>query len=389
MRDLLWSKQNTCTCALFMYLCVLKINMKQKRIQYICQKILNQATKSEIMDFVNSKFPRRDSFFSERTFQDDIKSIKLGEFEYLNSGLKTLNKKGHYFAIKYSRSTGKYSFEDNTPVPEFNLLFDREKMTVPFLKGLLKPYESLPAVGKILHELNDIFDLTEEEIKSSAAVVVTKPEIHNSEKVHKNIIQILEHIKNENCIQFMYTTVHNLNDKLSASFMCEIIPLQIKLHENLFYLIGQNIKKDKRIVNYRIDKIKSKIEAIEDEDTGELTKFKSIDVKNLNLEQYFKNVIGVWCYNESDKTETIQIKFRDWGASYILAQPLDNSQKIVKEFHKVRIEGKEVDEIIVSIDTRLSPKIDKDGKQKKIIERSNELAFLLGRFREYAEIINE
>jgi len=169
--------------------------------------------------------------------------------------------------------------------------------------------------------------------------------------------------------------------------MCEIIPLQIKLHENLFYLIGQNIKKENRIVNFRIDKIKSSIDAIEDEETGELKKFNSIDVKKLNLEQYFKNVIGVWSYSEKDKTETIKIKFRDWAASYILAQPLDNSQKIVKEFYKVKIKGKEVDEIIVSIDTRLSPKIDKDGNQKKIIERSNELAFLLSRFREFCEVI--
>lgn len=348
---------------------------------------MNQATKSEIMDFVNSKFPKRNSLFSERTFQDDIKSIKLGEFEYLNSGLKVLNNKGHYFDIKYSRSTEKYSFKDNTPIPEFNLLFDSEKMTVPFLKGILKPYECLPAVGKILNELNDIFELSEEEIKSSAAVVVTKPEIFNAENVHSNIIKILEHIKNENCIEFMYTTVHNLNDKLLASSFFQIIPLQIKLHENLFYLIGQNIKKENRIVNFRIDKIKGGIDAIEDEETGELKKFNSIDVKNLNLEQYFKNVIGVWCYSEQDKTETIKIKFRDWAASYILSQPLEKSQKIVKEFYKVKINDKEVDEIIISINTRLSPKIDKDGNKKKIIERSNELAFLLGRFREFCEVI--
>ena len=185
----------------------------------------------------------------------------------------------------------------------------------------------------------------------------------------------------------MYTTVHNLNDELSASFMFQIIPLQVKLHENLFYLIGQNIKKENRIVNFRIDKIKGRIDAIEDEENGESKKFKSIDVKNLNLEQYFKNVIGVWCYNQSDLTETIEIKFRDWAASYIIAQPLHNTQKIVKEFYKVKIKGREVDEIIISIDTRLTPKIDKDGNQKKIIERSNELAFLLSRFREFCEVI--
>jgi len=55
---------------------------------------------------------------------------------------------------------------------------------------------------------------------------------------------------------------------------------------------------------------------------------------------------------------------------------------------RTKIKGKEVDEIIISIDTRLSPEFDKDNNQKKtILERSNELAFLLGRFREFCEVI--
>ena len=59
--------------------------------------------------------------------------------------------------------------------------------------------------------------------------------------------------------------ITNLNDKLSASFMCEIIPLQIKLHENLLYLIGQNIKKENEHVlnHYNIEKfVDGKIEDI-------------------------------------------------------------------------------------------------------------------------------
>ncbi len=359
------------------------ISPEQYRIQMVCSQLEKGASLKKIMSEVNDKL-RENKFkqYSNRIYSEDIRKIREGDFDYIGK-----DKKEQTFNVIYSVSLDQYKFEEDAPYPKFSLLDENERLTVPFLKGILKPYESLPAVGKILNELNDIFDLSEEEIKSSGAVVVTKPEIFNAKNVHNNIIKILEHIKNENCIEFMYTTVHNLNDELSASFMFQIIPLQVKLHENLFYLIGQNIKKENRIVNFRIDKIKGRIDSIEDEENGESKKFKSIDVKNLNLEQYFKNVIGVWCYNQSDLTETIEIKFRDWAASYIIAQPLHNTQKIVKEFYKVKIKGREVDEIIISIDTRLTPKIDKDGNQKKIIERSNELAFLLSRFREFCEVI--
>ncbi|GAA4074906.1 hypothetical protein GCM10022389_20670 [Flavobacterium cheonanense] len=360
------------------------ITPEQFRIQLICNILEKGASLKKIKNDVNDKLRENNlKQYSNRIYSEDIRKIREGDFDYIGK-----DKKEQTFSVIYYVSLDQYRFEEDTPFPKFSLLDENERLTVPFLKGILKPYESLPAVGKILNELNEIFDLTEEEIKSSAAVVVTKPIIHNSEKVHENIIKILEHIKNKNCVEFMYTTVHNLNDKLSASFMCEIIPLQIKLHENLYYLIGQNIKKENRIVNFRIDKIKGSIDAIEDEETGELKKFNSIDIKSLNLEQYFKNVIGVWCYSEKDKTETIKIKFRDWAASYILAQPLHDSQKIIRDFYKVEFGEKVFDEIIISIDTRLSPEFDNDNNRKKtILERSNELAFLLGRFREFCEVI--
>ena len=89
------------------------------------------------------------------------------------------------------------------------------------------------------------------------------------------------------------------------------------------------------------------------------------------------------------KTETVKIKFRDWAASYVLAQPLHHSQKVVKNFYKVRLGEREVDEIIISIETRLSSRLDYNKNKRTILERSNELAFLLGRFREYAEIIED
>ena len=226
------------------------ISPEQYRIQMVCSQLEKGASLKKIMSEVNDKL-RENKFkqYSNRIYSEDIRKIREGDFDYIGK-----DKKEQTFNVIYSVSLDQYKFEEDAPYPKFSLLDENERLTVPFLKGILKPYESLPAVGKILNELNDIFDLSEEEIKSSGAVVVTKPEIFNAKNVHNNIIKILEHIKNENCIEFMYTTVHNLNDELSASFMFQIIPLQVKLHENLFYLIGQNIKKENRIVNFRIDK---------------------------------------------------------------------------------------------------------------------------------------
>jgi hypothetical protein len=361
------------------------ITTEQFRIQLICKILEEGASLQKIMRDVNDQLRENNlKQYGKRIYSEDIRKIREGDFDYIGK-----DKKEQEFSVIYSISLNQYKFEEHTPYPRFSLLDDSERLTVPFLKGILKPFEKIPAVTKILDELKDIFDLSEEEIKSAAAVVVTKPEINNSQKVHENVIEILEHIKNENCIEFMYTTVHNLNDKLAQSFRCQIIPLQIKLHENLFYLIGLNLKKDNKIVNYRIDKILSRIDTLEDEETGESKKFKTSDLKKINIDQYFENVIGVWCYDGSAKTETVKIKFRDWAASYVLAQPLHHTQKVVEDFYKVRFGGREVDEIIISIDTRLSSPLDNNKNQSTILERSNELAFLLGRFREYAEIIEE
>jgi len=361
------------------------ITTDQFRIELICKILEKGASLQKIMNDVNDQLRENNlKQYSKRVYSEDIRKIREGDFDYIGK-----DNKEKEFSVVYSMSLNQYKFEEDTPCPKFSLLEDSERLTVPFLKGILKPFENIPAVTKILDELNDLFDLSEEEIKSASAVVVTKPQIHNSVRVHRKVIEILEHIKNENCIEFMYTTVHNLNDKLAQSFLCQIIPLQIKLHENLFYLIGLNLNKDNKIVNFRIDKIQGNIDSITDDNTGEVKKFNVSEVNKTNLDQYFKNVIGVWCYDESAKTETVKIKFRDWAASYVLAQPLHHSQKVVKNFYKVRLGEIEVDEIIISIETRLLARLDYNKNKRTILERSNELAFLLGRFREYAEIIED
>ncbi len=354
--------------------------MRQKRIQLICKKIQNQATKAEILRYVNSKFPDRLSGFADRTFQEDLKAIKLGEFEFINTGLKILNKKRYYFNIIFSRSTQKYSFHEDSPIPEFNLLDDGERMTLPFLVGILQPYQNIPAVKKVLLGLEDTFDIEEKELKTAKAIVIPKPSLLNEKKIIALSITLLGHISRKECVKFDYISVHHLDERLNEFSIHKVIPLEIRLYENLYYLIGYNKVKNK-ISNYRLDQIvQSKVFPLTVENSNEIEYFTDKFVNSLRLKEYFENSIGVWCHEDFETVETVEITFSNWAASYVQRLPLHRTQEII-EINKLK------NELTLEIKIKLYPYNTRNRRTAR--ERSPELAFLLGRFREFCEVNEE
>ena len=354
--------------------------MRQKRIQLICKKIQNQASKAEILQFVNSKFPNRLSSFSDRTFQEDLKAIKLGEFEFINTGLKVLNEKRYYFNIIFSRSTEKYSFHEDSPIPEFNLLDDGERMTLPFLIGILQPYQNIPAVKKVLLGLEDTFDIEEKELKTAKAIVIPKPKLLNEKEIIALSITILGHISRKECVKFDYISVHHLDERLNEFSSHKVIPLEIRLYENLYYLIGFN-KANEKIKNYRLDQIvKLKVFPLIVENSNEIEYFTDKFVNRLELKEYFKNTIGVWCHEKDNLIETVEITFFDWAASFVRRLPIHATQNITN----LDVVKKK---LTIEISIKLFPY--RVNEKKKARDRSPELAFLLGRFREFCEVNEE
>ena len=86
------------------YICLMgKIqNMKQVRIELICQKIKQGASIGNIINYVNKKINTKEGIdvnYSKRTVESDIKSIRKGDFECVN---KDINGDGkHKFYINY------------------------------------------------------------------------------------------------------------------------------------------------------------------------------------------------------------------------------------------------------------------------------------------------
>lgn len=353
--------------------------MRQDRIQFICEKIIEKATRSEIETFLKQKFSLYEYEFNPFTFEKDLTDIRKGNFIFSNL-IKRDKKNKDIFNVKLHRSNGKYYFDEKSPIPVFELVDECEKMTLPFLIGILNQYNALPVVKKVIENLQKTFFIDEKDLKSINAVIVTKPSLLNEDKIVELAIKILGFINKNLCIEFNYCNVHKLDESLMKSSHHKVIPIQIRLYENLYYLIGFN-KNNNKISNYRLDQILGlKVDALENEETEILEYFDDSFVAELNLDSYFYNTIGVWCHESYEKVETIEITFRDWAASYVRRQPIHHTQV----FKKIDLEK---NEISIEITVKLFPYNDSNRRTGR--ERSNELAFLLGRFRDFCEVNEE
>lgn len=134
--------------------------MKQIRIELICKKIEQGASIEELIEYVNKKINRKygiEVSYGKRTIENDIKAIREGNFECLNKAVNCKGKDNFY--INYIKSEDKYYFDENTAIPEFDEITEEERLTIPFLIGILNPYKNIPAVLKILDRIDDFFDI--------------------------------------------------------------------------------------------------------------------------------------------------------------------------------------------------------------------------------------
>ena len=356
------------------YICSMEklLNIKQVRIELICQKIRNGASIKEIREYVNKKiktYSQSEISFSERTIENDLKSIREGDFMFSNDIKPTGD---YYFFIPYKKSENKYYFHEEHEEPEFDEITEEERLTIPFITGILQQYENLPAVKKIISRIDDLFEVAP---SKKNTFFTTKPKLIEEDKTVKKAIQLLKHIKNKECVEFYYISVHKLNTNSETKKIKKVTPIQIRVHDNLYYLIGFDLEK-KELKNFKIDQIFNKIDALCDENE-EIIYFDPKDKIITSIDERFKNTLGVWVHNEEVPISKVKIKFRDWAANYVSKINLHTTQKIIN----VDLDN---NEIIIELTLKLSKKI-KPGDS--INNLDEELAFLLGRFRDYCEII--
>jgi hypothetical protein len=360
-----------------------KEKLNTLRIRLLCN-FLNKGggTLQEMLNWINNELENLDQEpIGLRTLQTLIELLRNGEFIH---SLQDLDKKRKAKLFKVNYRNKIYEWDKKSKKPEFGDLEEDERYTLPFIVGMLKKYESLPAVRKILDILPDVFSISEKEMKSASVIYNYGATLYHTydesidEKVIKTVVCILGHINRKEMIEFMYSPVSIQDDSLQSKRYHKVSPLHIRYYNDLYYLTAIDVDKE-RIVNYRIDQILNfKIDSLKDED-DKVIHFDPIKLeKKYRLKEHFKYVLGIWNHHENDKVYEIHVKFKEWAAAYMSKLKFHHSQKTI-------CVDKKENSIIISFTLKLGPE---KHKNQKADERSPELNFLLGRFRDYAEIVN-
>jgi hypothetical protein len=354
---------------------------KNQRLRLICAFLdKGGGSLKEMKQYVNLSL-RREGLdeVGTRTLQSCIEDLRKGNFDHIQSHLPAGEKK-NLFKIKFQFK--KYHWEEDTEKPIFGDLDADERFSLPFLTGLLKQYESIPAVEKILSQLPEIFNITKAEMESRTAIFHSGPMLHSNsieklnEKVIKCVTNILEHIHNQHVIEFNYYTVDKKNNNFSSKNLKMVMPLAIKLYEHYYYLFAQDFTTG-WLNNFRIDQIINlKVDKYTDEQGDYLTfNREELNAKH-NIEKKLRYSLGVWTYNDDTNLHEIQIVFTGWAASYIKNLKFHETQKTLEERDN---------ETTISFTLNMPSNV--NHKNFDIEKSAPELAFLLGRFRSFCKIV--
>jgi hypothetical protein len=354
------------------------------RIKILCKFLDNGGgTLQEMRTYLNDKLEEADlNAVQLRTLQTLIEKLRKGQFNHSLQGF-TRSKNQEVFKVNYRNKI--YTWHEESTRPEFGDLDENERYTLPFLSGILKKYESIPAVRKILDSLPDLFGVTESEMDSASVVYHSGAELYDSkyrngacsQKVIELAIKILGHINKCEQIEFLYHPVSLQDELLAASrHHTHVSPMQIRFYNEYYYLTA--ITND-RIMNYRIDLITGlKVDVQTDEEENTIY-FDPIKLeRKFKLKEHFKYVLGVWNHDQDARVHTIRICFREWAASYVKKLKFHPTQ-VLCEVNKAE------SSIVVSFKLMLGKE---QFPNQPVLERSPELSFFLGRFREYAEVLS-
>lgn len=314
-----------------------------------------------------------------RTLQSCIEYLRRGDFDHSKQD-EPLKTRGKLFKVEFQNKI--YRWSADTAFPEFGDLDEDERFTLPFLAGILKRFESIPAVQKILHQLPEIFNIPEEEMQSGSAIFQTGPVLYDPQnpdfeaKVIKCVIKILSHLHHGRTIEFNYVPVNVYDNRVENLNLHQVAPLQIRYYEHYYYLVAEDLHA-KKIINFRIDQIhRLDVVPMEDEQGAPVYFDRAELEQRLRLSNRFRDALGVWIHSEAETLHELQISFTKWAASYVKRLQLHPSQRIVSE-------NKAEQTLVIRLKLRLRPEL---TPNEQTIDRNPELAFLLGRFRDNCKI---
>jgi predicted DNA-binding transcriptional regulator YafY len=240
--------------------------------------------------------------FSVSTIQKDIKSMK--EDELL----------GYLAPVRFSRAYNGYYYSDKNYTIKKVPLNDEEIDSLEFAAGMLERYKGL--------KVNDAFNVAVEKVFTSLRQkrmedekqMVIMPENTVYSKGYEHINSLIHCIREKIPVSFVHYSYHGQRYTSHVAH-----PYLLKEDKNRWYLIAW-IEKYGEIRLFGLDRI-DKIQQL-DKSFHHATGF--------DPEAMFRHAIGVYLMDKKTLT-TVTLKFAPVPGQYIIATPLHQSQKIIKQ----------------------------------------------------------
>jgi hypothetical protein len=319
----------------------------------------SSGTLLEMLEYVNRRLTVDLKFedISKRTLQTTLQELKE-EFPH-------------------EKKYNKYQFDgkdtEKAALEKYAIPDEDEKEFIPLLINLMGQYKYLPSVNKAIRILEREFNpnsrfTANDEIQLQVIGFKLNDNV-NADDLYRKCSILITAIKEKKMIDIMYKRVNSPDLEENQ----KLIPLKMMHKDGLYYLYaGKFFAKSNKyeLRNFKVHQIEKYM--VSDED------YSKIDLTGLKRAMEFSETFspGVFIVDhENYEVKYLYFKFRDWAYTYIKELTIHHSQKI---------EDGDPQKLVCIVRFKLAV-IKNSGKD---LSQNPELAFMMGRFREYAEFID-
>ena len=331
---------------------------------------MNENQEERITILIELLSSRPSSLKEILTYLKDYKDIEIAGIT-LKRDIRLMRSRG----LDISYESGKYKISGDVSSKKQMILPEEYKHDLPILFSILNSEKDLRIIDWLKEELKEKYNIDEEYWEDETYFSKSLVE-QNHDIILELCIELIKYMKKGEAIEFEYRKVENNELKKYT-----IAPLQIRLHENLYYLFGCAYKEnimEYSVRNFRVDMIENLkiVPAKSNLNSNDKMKYNYNELaKRLDLKNYFKYCLGVYNPTSKDseiKPLEIKIKFSEWACTYVTKNKIHHTQHIPGGIEREMTENGEIIFCIVRV---------------KVYD-TDELKFLLGRFRNYAERLN-
>ena len=288
----------------------------------IIEKIFNSYNDFVLKSIVFEKF---NNYLLSEGFEK--KSLKT-----LDRIIDTMIKEDYEFLFGFDghERTLKLNF-----IPNKLILSKDEKNAFSLIFGNMQTEADLPTIKKIKELVAQEYGFKEKDLLDSKFFVKTEPEINNHNKIILLAGKLISLAKQGIAVKYCYKNKEGVED------FKYVAPLQIRLYDSRYYLLGLDIESETGIAsdilkNYSLDTfLNYEVEQAyyESEDGLNETKIITFDhdalYKKSDLNNKLKHSIGIW-YDPKNELKVYRIRFNDWAKGIVLNKKLHHSQKVIE-----------------------------------------------------------